>query len=76
MRQVDKNIEKIGLALESQGKTLRLLEALKQNLPKESEMPPKDKYWVFSRKARGYRKGAHLQPKWTRITNRVPPPGF
>ena len=36
-------------------------------LPKQHEMPPKDKYTVFSRQAKGYRKGIHKVPKWTRV---------
>ena len=36
-------------------------------LPKEHEMVPKDKYTVFSSTARGYRKGIHKVPKWTRV---------
>lgn len=36
-------------------------------LPKEHEMLPKDKYTVFSPHARGYRKGIHKVPKWTRV---------
>jgi hypothetical protein len=30
-------------------------------------MPAKDKYTVFSRHDRGYRKGIHKVPKWTRV---------
>ncbi|KAF8352365.1 mitochondrial ribosomal protein L31 [Amanita rubescens] len=45
-------------------------------LPKEHEMPPKDKYTVFSPHAQGYRKGIHKVPKWTRLTLRVNPKGF
>ncbi|KAH9977205.1 60s ribosomal protein l31 [Lactifluus volemus] len=45
-------------------------------LPKEHEMDPKDKYTVFSRHHRGYRKGIHKVPKWTRITQRINPKGF
>ncbi|KAF9246590.1 mitochondrial ribosomal protein L31 [Melanogaster broomeanus] len=45
-------------------------------LPKESEMAPKDKYTVFNPTARGYRKGIHKVPKWTRLTLRVNPKGF
>jgi len=37
-------------------------------LPKEHEMLPKDKYTVFSPHARGYRKGVHKVPKWTRVS--------
>jgi hypothetical protein len=36
-------------------------------LPKEHEMVPKDKYTVFCSTARGYRKGIHKVPKWTRV---------
>ncbi|KAI0062232.1 60s ribosomal protein l31 [Artomyces pyxidatus] len=46
------------------------------DLPKEHEMPAKDKYTVFSPHDRGYRKGIHKVPKWTRITHRVNPKGF
>jgi len=45
-------------------------------LPKEHEMLPKDKYTVFSPHARGYRKGIHKVPKWTRLTLRTNPEGF
>ncbi|KAI9566498.1 mitochondrial 54S ribosomal protein YmL31 [Boletus coccyginus] len=45
-------------------------------LPKEHEMVPKDKYTVFSSTARGYRKGIHKVPKWTRLTLRTNPKGF
>jgi hypothetical protein len=36
-------------------------------LPKEHEMPARDKYTVFSPRVRGYRKGIHKVPKWTRV---------
>jgi len=45
-------------------------------LPKEHEMDPKDKYTVFTPHHRGYRKGIHKVPKWTRITQRTNPKGF
>ncbi|KAI0078181.1 mitochondrial ribosomal protein L31 [Panus rudis PR-1116 ss-1] len=45
-------------------------------LPKEHEMNPRDKYTVFSKRAKGYRKGIHKVPKWTRITQRTNPAGF
>ncbi|OBZ75144.1 54S ribosomal protein L31, mitochondrial [Grifola frondosa] len=51
-----------------------LVQALE--LPKEHEMPPKDKYTVFSRREQGYRKGIHKVPKWTRLTLRTNPKGF
>ncbi|KNZ75417.1 54S ribosomal protein L31, mitochondrial [Termitomyces sp. J132] len=36
-------------------------------LPKEHEMPARDKYTIFSANAKGYRKGIHKVPKWTRV---------
>ena len=42
-------------------------------LPKENEMPPRDKYTVFSRHAKGYRKGIHKVPKWTRVRIAITP---
>ncbi|KAG5728337.1 hypothetical protein E4T56_gene19138 [Termitomyces sp. T112] len=45
-------------------------------LPKEHEMPARDKYTIFSANAKGYRKGIHKVPKWTRRTLRTNPKGF
>jgi len=36
-------------------------------------MDPKDKYTVFSPHHRGYRKGIHKLPKWTRVRPLAPP---
>lgn len=56
--------------------TMKVLERWKAEMPTEAEMLPKDKYTIFDRKARGYRKGIHKLPKWTRLSQRVNPPGF
>lgn len=56
--------------------TFKLLERWKAEMPTEVEMLPKDKYTIFDRKVRGYRKGLHKLPKWTRLSQRVNPPGF
>ncbi|KIO22619.1 hypothetical protein M407DRAFT_27877 [Tulasnella calospora MUT 4182] len=45
-------------------------------LPKEDEMPAKDKYTVFNRRSKGYRKGIHKVHKRTRLTLRENPLGF
>ena len=63
-------------------------------MPTEQEMLPKDKYTVFDRKEKKYRKGIHSEidicridggeklmciaevPKWTRVSQRLNPPGF
>ncbi|GAA5938240.1 hypothetical protein JCM3775_002925 [Rhodotorula graminis] len=45
-------------------------------LPRESAMPPRDKYTTFSRKDPGYRKGIHKSPHFTKVTSRTNPEGF
>ncbi|KIJ44154.1 hypothetical protein M422DRAFT_779639 [Sphaerobolus stellatus SS14] len=71
LKLVDSVIEAVA---ESGIKCSSLVKALE--LPKESEMLPRDKYTVFSAKSVGYRKGIHKVPKWTRITQRMNPRGF
>ncbi|AGO13343.1 AaceriAFR202Wp [[Ashbya] aceris (nom. inval.)] len=44
--------------------------------PAEHQMSPKDKYTVFNKYSRGYRKGAHKVPKWTKLSNRRNPASF
>ncbi|KAK5136711.1 hypothetical protein LTR08_002364 [Meristemomyces frigidus] len=56
--------------------TIKLLERWKAEMPTEGEMLPRDKYTMFDRKAKGYRKGVHKLPKWTRMSQRLNPPGF
>ncbi|KAF8201507.1 mitochondrial 54S ribosomal protein YmL31 [Pholiota molesta] len=71
LKKVDAVIE----AVRASGvETASLVRALE--LPKEHEMHPRDKYTVFSPHARGYRKGIHKVPKWTRLTLRTNPKGF
>ena len=60
---------------EAQG-TTKLLERWKADMPTEGEMVSRDKYTMFDRKERGYRKGLHKGPKWTRVSQRLNPPGF
>ena len=77
LRAVDNVIATVGAALNAKNISLRKLDYLTSAaFPKESEMPAKDKYWIFSKYGRNYRKGAHRQPKFTKISNRTVPPGF
>lgn len=81
MRRVDSVVEACRSALARTGQTCEPLERLLNEMPRESEMTPRDKYTVFDRKEGGlrrYRKGIHKVPKWTKITvnNRRFPPGF
>ena len=56
--------------------TIKLIEKWKAEMPTEQEMLPRDKYTIFDRKAKNYRKGIHKLPKWTRVSQRLNPPGF
>ncbi|CDO95912.1 unnamed protein product [Kluyveromyces dobzhanskii CBS 2104] len=56
-------------------KSLRILDKA-QYFPKESEMSATDKYSVFSRYSKGYRKGIHKVPKWTKLSIRRNPRHF
>lgn len=53
-----------------------IVEDLVNNLPKELEMEPKDKYTHYLKYAKNYRKGVHMFPKWTKLTLRENPRGF
>lgn len=77
---------------------MKKVEQWKEEMPTEAEMLPKDKYTVFDRKEKRYRKGIHSElftsgglgdqgtldrltslaevPKWTRVSQRLNPPGF
>ena len=56
--------------------TIRLIERWKAEMPTEQEMLPRDKYTIFDKKEKKYRKGIHKLPKWTRVSQRLNPPGF
>ncbi|KAL5529066.1 hypothetical protein ACEPAG_5040 [Sanghuangporus baumii] len=71
LKQVDEVIETVrasGIKCAALDKALEL--------PKEHEMPAQDKYTIFSAWDRGYRKGIHKVPKFTRLTLRTNPKGF
>lgn len=56
-------------------KSLRLLNK-PSIFPKENQMSPKDKYTVFNRKSKDYRKSVHKVPKWTKLSLRRNPKFF
>jgi len=76
LRLVDRVVDTLSSALAKQGKTAKSIERWYAEMPREEEMLPKDKYTIFDRKERKYRKGIHKLPKWTRMSQRVNPPGF
>ncbi|OJJ47273.1 hypothetical protein ASPZODRAFT_96165 [Penicilliopsis zonata CBS 506.65] len=76
LRSVDKVIDTVTAALYKKGFTAKAVEQWNHEMPREEEMLPKDKYTIFDRKEKKYRKGIHKLPKWTRVSQRVNPPGF
>ncbi|KAK8055852.1 mitochondrial 54S ribosomal protein YmL31 [Apiospora rasikravindrae] len=73
LRAVDSVVATIDAALAKQGQTLTALDTWKEKMPTEAEMLPKDKYTIFDRKEKRYRKGIHKLPKWTRVSQRLNP---
>jgi len=49
----------IDTALRRMGQSMKKVERWKMEMPTEAEMLPKDKYTVFDRKVKRYRKGIH-----------------
>ena len=56
---VDNVITTVDSALAKAGQTSKAVERWKAEMPKEEEMVARDKYTVFDRKAKRYRKGIH-----------------
>lgn len=59
LRAVDNVVATVDAALAKNGQTLEALERWKAEMPTEAEMLPKDKYTMFDRNAKRYRKGIH-----------------
>jgi len=62
LRAVDTVVATIDQALAKQGETLKILERWKAEMPTEAQMRPKDKYTIFDRKEKRYRKAIHSMP--------------
>lgn len=62
MKLVDKVVDTVSAALERNGiATTKAVERWYQEMPREEEMLPKDKYSIFDRKEKRYRKGIHSE---------------
>jgi hypothetical protein len=59
LRAVDSVVATVDSALAKQGVTTSSVERWKAEMPKEEEMRAKDKYTIFDRKEKRYRKGIH-----------------
>jgi hypothetical protein len=54
-------------ALAKKNITTKAVERWKQEMPTEQEMLPKDKYTIFDRKEKKYRKGIHSRSQWDHL---------
>lgn len=61
LRAVDTVVSVLDQALAKKGITTKAVERWKDEMPIEQEMLPKDKYTIFDRKEKKYRKGIHSQ---------------
>lgn len=59
LRAVDAVIATVDNALIKQGTSTKAVERWKEEMPSEAEMVPRDKYTMFDRKEKRYRKGIH-----------------
>jgi hypothetical protein len=59
LRHVDTVVSTLDTALRRMGQSMKKVERWKLEMPTEEEMLPKDKYTVFDRKVKRYRKGIH-----------------
>ncbi|MCJ1377593.1 hypothetical protein MMC17_000688 [Xylographa soralifera] len=59
LRAVDTVVSVVDNALARAGLVTKAVERWKAEMPKEAEMVPKDKYTMFDRKEKRYRKGVH-----------------
>jgi hypothetical protein len=100
---VDRVVDTVSAALARNGQNTKAVERWYREMPREEEMLPKDKYTLFDKKEKNYRKSIHSMsapglyfrynrgiswavltclfffaelPKWTRVSQRVNPPGF
>jgi hypothetical protein len=58
-------VDTISAALQKGGMTSKAVDRWYREMPREEEMLPKDKYTIFDRKEKSYRKGIHSTHKTT-----------
>jgi len=76
MQAVDSVIETVYKGLQQAGKSSAKVENMYKNFPRESDMKPYDKYFVYNKYSKGYRKGVHKFPKFTKNSFRENPKYF
>ncbi|RDW47661.1 mitochondrial 54S ribosomal protein YmL31 [Yarrowia lipolytica] len=76
IKAVDSVMDVLRSSMEKLGVTPKFLIKAETECPPSSAMLPKDKYTVFSKNHKGYRKSVHRVPNFTKTTNRKNPLGF
>ncbi len=76
MQSVDEVIKTLYQGLKQTGQSNPKIERFYFNYPKESQMDPFDKYFVYNKYSKGYRKGVHKVPKFTKLSLRENPKYF
>lgn len=59
LRSVDRVVDTVSAALERNGQTSKAVSRWFAEMPREEEMLPKDKYTLFDKKEKSYRKSIH-----------------
>ncbi|KAJ5983736.1 hypothetical protein N7481_005835, partial [Penicillium waksmanii] len=62
LRAVDSVVDTLSAALARNGQSAKAVERWYAEMPREEEMLPKDKYTLFDKKEKSYRKGIHSMP--------------
>lgn len=61
LQRVDEVIDTLESALKKQGESIAAIERWRHEMPTEAEMEARDKYTMFDRKSKTYRKGVHSE---------------
>lgn len=59
LRSVDRVVDTVSAALQRNGHSTKSIDRWYTEMPREEEMLPKDKYTIFDKKEKKYRKGIH-----------------
>jgi len=59
LRSVDRVVDILSAALQRNGQSTKSIDRWFSEMPREEEMLPKDKYTIFDKKEKRYRKGIH-----------------
>lgn len=61
LRSVDRVVDTVSAALQRNGQNTKAVDRWYNEMPREEEMLPKDKYTIFDKKEKKYRKGIHSE---------------